>query len=198
MGRKEAGGSPASDPGARRRVRRWGGRRPGGPPLLTQRAALMASADLFTGSPPPGPPLCAPAHCSQRVLSNRQVCKSDDSTHVHKHCGSSNTGSRQQPSVQCPSMQDARPAPQPHLPTTPHPTCCPSSRRAVSQPQEVCSALPCQQCPLPGPLHSTLPPPPTSPDPALEETGHLHLCATACHEHGPVGALGIHCGHLLL
>ena len=47
--------------------------------LLSQRAALMASMDLFTGPPPPGPPLCAPAHCSQCVLSNGQVCKSDDS-----------------------------------------------------------------------------------------------------------------------
>lgn len=73
--------------------------------LLTQRAALMASMDLFTGPSPPGPPLCGPAHCSQHVLSNGQVCKSDDSTHGHKHCSSSpNTGNRQQPSVQRPSM----------------------------------------------------------------------------------------------
>lgn len=73
--------------------------------LLTQGAALMASMNLFTGPLLPGPPLCAPSHCSQRVLSNGQVCKSDESTHVHKHCGSSSdTGNRQQPGVQCPSM----------------------------------------------------------------------------------------------
>ena len=80
------------------------------------------------------------------------------------------------------------------LPPTPHHICCPSGCPAVSQPQEVCSALPCQQ----RPLHPTLPTHPTSPDPALKEAGHPHLCAITCHEHGSVGALGTHCGHLLL
>lgn len=149
-----------------------GGRR-ASPPLLTQWAALDGKCGPFTGSLPPGPPSVL-QHTAPSVL-NRQLCKSDDSTHVHKPCGSSpNTGSGQQPSVQCPSMQDVGPAPQPRLPPRPIPHAVSQAPCCLTAPGGL-RCLPCQQCPLPraSPFHSSAP---ILPTPALEETGHPPLC----------------------
>lgn len=99
---------------------------------------------------------------------------------MYKHCGS----------VQCPSMNDARPAFQPCLPPGPISYPVPQAAVLFPTPKEVRSTLPCRPTP---PTH-----PPASPCPALEETDHLLLCAATCREHASVRAQGTHCGRLFL